>query len=391
MDARRDAAEDGRETIGISWSSPTRPARRDRRQRPCAVDPVMEIEIVHLDRRHAGLRIADPARLAHLVGSLARHGQQSPVLLVKVEDRTVLVDGYLRVTALTDLGRDLVDAVVLDHVDEVGALLLRHRLQARRSTALEDGWLLIELLEVHHRTQADLATVLQKSTSWVSRRLALARALPALVQEAVRVGSMPPHAAMKFLVPLARANAADCEAVVVALGHQRVTTREIERLYLAWRRGDPEQRARIISNPRLFLKVEAELEVPPVAPDETSALVDDLEGVAGLCRRARKRLRTGVLERASASERAPVAAAWRETREALRTLAARMDAEEFDGRPRDTHRDPAAGQRRPQPSPDREDVEGVTEHRQEDPRGANTRGPTLRSGIEAPAPSDADP
>ena len=259
----------------------------------------MDVEIALLDRKYAGLRIADPVRQAQIAASIARHGQQAPVLVVRTNDSTVLVDGYQRVAALAELGRDTVDAVVLDDVDEVGALLLCHRLQGRRSTALEDGWLLAELVDVHGRSQHDLATSLQKSASWVSRRLALVRALPANAQDAVRAGTLSPHAAMKFLVPLARANAQDCERLVAALGRARTTTREIERLYLAWRRGDAAQRAAIVADPRLFLKVDAEVGDAPIALDEVSLLVEDLEGLAGLSRRARKRLRSGVLERAT--------------------------------------------------------------------------------------------
>lgn len=70
------------------------------------------------------------------------------MLVVRVGDRLVLIDGYVRVSALSQLGRDMVDGVVLEDLDEVGALLMRHRQQASRSTALEDGWLLVELLDV---------------------------------------------------------------------------------------------------------------------------------------------------------------------------------------------------------------------------------------------------
>jgi ParB-like chromosome segregation protein Spo0J len=111
----------------------------------------MQLEIHELDRRYAALRIEDPTRRAQLAASIARHGQQGPVLVVRHDDHYVLVDGYVRVAALLELGRDLVEAVVLDDVDEAGALILRHRLSTRRTTALEDGWLLCELIETYQR------------------------------------------------------------------------------------------------------------------------------------------------------------------------------------------------------------------------------------------------
>jgi hypothetical protein len=50
-----------------------------------------------------------------------------------------------------------------------------------------------------------------RSESWVSRRFALLDVLAASAQDRVRAGTGPAHAAMKYLVPLARANQRQCE------------------------------------------------------------------------------------------------------------------------------------------------------------------------------------
>ena len=168
----------------------------------------MEVEMSRLTLRYARLRIDDPVRQGRLIGSLQRHGQQMPVVVVPAGDGTryVLIDGYARVAALRSLARDLVDAVVLD-LTEAEALVLEHRLdRTRRRTALEEGWLIAELVDGHGLEQHDIAQRFGRSSSWVSRRLALVQVLPTAVQDAVRRGTVPPYAAMKFLVPLARAN-----------------------------------------------------------------------------------------------------------------------------------------------------------------------------------------
>ena len=102
----------------------------------------MEIEISELDLRYSGLRIATPGRAARLEASLAREGQQSPVLVVaEAQGRYVLVDGYCRVEGLRRLGRDVVDVVVLP-LGEAAALIEVWRMRtSRRRSALEDGWL----------------------------------------------------------------------------------------------------------------------------------------------------------------------------------------------------------------------------------------------------------
>jgi len=270
-----------------------------------------EIEIAHLQLRYAALRVMDPGRVARLAASLAVEGQRAPVL---VTAGVVLVDGYYRVAALGKLGRDLVDAVVLD-VGEAEALVLAWRLETgRRKSALEEGWMLRELADTHGRTQALLAQELRRPRSWVSERLGLVRVLPETVQVAVRQGKVPAQAAMKSLLPMSRQDSAACAAMVGALG-AAVTARQAERLYLAWRKADPVGRQRIVEHPDLLLKTE---EAPGSAapPDAEEKLAADLESIAGMCGRARKAVRAGVFPRGNSVARR----AWTQAQEAMAAL-----------------------------------------------------------------------
>ena len=58
---------------------------------------------------------------------------------------------------------------------------------------------------------------------------------------------MPPHAAMKYLVPLARANQRQCEPLLAGLGDAHVSDRELGALYTAWRRADRAGKQRVIA------------------------------------------------------------------------------------------------------------------------------------------------
>ena len=301
----------------------------------------MQVEIHELDRRYAGLRVAESGRQARLEASLAREGQQHPVLVVASDGGGfVLIDGYRRVAALQSLGRDVVEVTVLP-LEEAAALVEVWRLEAsRRRTALEDGWLLAELVERHGRSQSELAVLLRRSKSWVSRRLALIRALPESVQEAVRRGMVPPQGAMKFLVPLSRANAEHCDRLVTGLAGAPVTVRELERLYTTWRAGDDILRERLVTHPRLFLKAEEAL-APDAVPDEGLRLAGDFESVAGCCARVRRRLRDGAFARANTASQRTALRSWREARLAFEGLAETMNMEVERVGPGDTHRDPA--------------------------------------------------
>ena len=250
------------------------------------------MELNHLDLRHEALRIVDRGRVSRLAASIGREGQRSPVL---VASGGVLVDGFHRVEALKQLGRDDVVAVELS-VGEAEALVLAWRLETgRRKSALEDGWLLAELAERHARPVSALAAEFRRPKSWVSERLGLARALPATVQAAVREQRVPAQAAMKCLVPMARVDADACAAMVGALT-EPVSKRQVEVLYGAWRKADAEGRRRIVEAPMLLLKVEGEDAGHPVA-DAEEQLAQSLEGVAGLCRKARKAVREGAFPR----------------------------------------------------------------------------------------------
>jgi uncharacterized ParB-like nuclease family protein len=88
---------------------------------------LMRLEWHQLDRRLEHLRVQRPERYRRLLGSLAASGQQTPIVVVSAEqpDHYVVIDGYQRVTALKQLGRDTVEAVVWS-MSEAEALLLDH-------------------------------------------------------------------------------------------------------------------------------------------------------------------------------------------------------------------------------------------------------------------------
>lgn len=293
----------------------------------------MQIEIKQIERRYAALRIIEPNRQARLTAALAEQGQHSPVLVVASgdEDRYVLIDGYARLAALERLGHDVVEVLVLG-MEEAPALIFAHRLASPRAgSVLEEAWLVRELVEGHGKTQSWLAVQLGRTVSWVSRRLALVRLLPASVHEAVRSGRIAAHAAMKSLVPLARANPKGCARLIEQLGCEPVSVRQLDRLYRAWRSADDEQRQRIIEQPRLYLKAAEELEqiqAPPLAgaaESPAAALLKDIGIVAAVCRRACQRL-AGRIE-LSGVLGGDVRRAFGEARLGFAALSARLDQE----------------------------------------------------------------
>lgn len=257
----------------------------------------MELEFHQLSMKYSGLRICLKGMQSRLTASLASEGQLQPVLVVAApceeEAMYVLIDGYRRVAALRDLGRDTVESLVLP-LEESAALIFRHCQESvHPRTALEDGWLLRELIELHGMSQAEISCCLQRSDSWVSRRLSLVRELPEAAQALVRQGDLCAYGAMKYLVPLARAKASACQELAHHLSGRRTSARDLEQLYASWKRGDPEQRRRVVSNPQLFLKAAGAQRVTSLRHrgDDVFDVFKDMEILEAVSGRARRRIR----------------------------------------------------------------------------------------------------
>jgi ParB family transcriptional regulator, chromosome partitioning protein len=252
----------------------------------------MQLEFHQLDRRWEHLRVRHPARQRRLLASLAEAGQQTPIVVVAAEDqvdRYVVIDGYKRIAALAQLGRDTVDAVVWPMSEAAAVLLDRSLRLSEHETALEVGWLLAELERRFDYGLDELARRFDRSVSWISRRLALVEVLPEAIQQQVREGKILAQVALKFLVPVARQSLEDCHRMAAIFDQHHSDTREAGQLYAAWRKGLPAIRKRILDDPELFFK--AQRLAQEKAPAGTGAeLLRDLEMVMAIVNRAHRRL-----------------------------------------------------------------------------------------------------
>jgi ParB family transcriptional regulator, chromosome partitioning protein len=250
----------------------------------------MRLEFHQLDRRWEHLRARPAGRQRRLLASLAEAGQQTPIVVIATDepDRYVVIDGYKRIAALQQLGRDTVEAVVWP-MGEAEALLLDRSLRwNEQETSLEQGWLLAELEQRFGYGLEELARRFDRSVSWVSRRLALVELLPESIQQQVREGKISAHVAMKCLVPAARINLEDCERMAAIFAQHHCDTRQAGELYAAWRKGSAIIRQRILESPELFFKTQRQTEVKPPTT-AASELLRDLEIVAAIVSRAQRR------------------------------------------------------------------------------------------------------
>jgi ParB family transcriptional regulator, chromosome partitioning protein len=290
----------------------------------------MQLEFHQLDRRWEHLRVRHPQRQRRLLASLAEVGQQTPIVVVAAageSDRYLVIDGYKRIAALQQLGRDTVEAVVWPMSDAEALLLDRSLRLSEQETALEQGWLLQELEQRFGYGLEELARRFDRSVSWVSRRLALVELLPEAIQQQVREGKISAHIAMKFLVPVARINLEDCGRMAAVFAQHHCESREAGQLYAAWRNVSAAIRKRILDAPDLFFKTQRQAEPKAPAAAGIAELVRDLEMVVAVVNRAHRRLAGAAVTEIDAAQREAVLRQTEQARHQLGRLADRIEKE----------------------------------------------------------------
>jgi ParB family transcriptional regulator, chromosome partitioning protein len=284
----------------------------------------MELELHQLELRYERLRKRAPAAERALLGALAEHGQKLPIVVVETDGRYIVIDGYKRLRALKRLSRDTVMAADW-RMTELDALLLERRLRASGEDALDQAWLLAELRERFGLSMQELAERFDRSKSWVSRRLGLIEALPPVIQDQVRGGALSCHAAMKYLLPLARANGQAATQLGAAIAPLKLSSRQVGTLYAGWQAGGARTRELIVERPQVYLQARSAEHRPSSSSSERWR--NDLNALAAIARRARRVLQAGLLQQLLAQERAEIEADFERMREAVHALLERYDQE----------------------------------------------------------------
>ena len=300
----------------------------------------MQLEFHQLDRRWEHLRVREPHRQRRLLASLADIGQQTPIVVIaSPEDcqRYLVIDGYKRIAALEQLGRDTVEATVWAMSEAEAVLLSRSLRFGPPESALEQGWLLAEMERRFGYSLDELGRRLDRSASGVSRRLGLVELLPESIQQQVREGKIAAQVAMKYLVPVARVDAEHCQRMAAAFIAHGCDTREAGQLYTAWRQGTRATRERIPGEPALFWRTQRQ--APPATLAAVEQVTRDLEMAVAILHRANRRLNEAMVEMNGAQQEQTVRQIESARRELAR-MAARVE-KETEGKhaePGTTHR-----------------------------------------------------
>ena len=213
----------------------------------------LESDLHQLDLRFASLRIRQPRMVDRLARSIEQNGQLVPVVAVAEQTkRWVLVDGYLRIEALGRLSRDTAWVELWDCPLAQALLIVLVRVQGRTWEAIEEGAVIRELITRFALSQREVARQTGRDVSWVNRRLSLVQDLPEVLFTAICRGELSTWAASRVLVPLARANNDHAQALLTALQHDPLSTRELHTWYQHYQKANRLKRERMLAQPHLF-------------------------------------------------------------------------------------------------------------------------------------------
>jgi ParB family transcriptional regulator, chromosome partitioning protein len=188
---------------------------------------IKEIMLSEIGEKYGVYRIVSPRAEAAMVKSIRKYGQISPVVCVKGKDGYELIDGFKRLRACRSLNQATVRAKTIGVSARVcKAAMLQLNWSGRTINEMEEALVVQSLYREDGLTQIEIATLLGRDKSWVSRRISLIERLSEEVQEDIRLGLISVIIG-RDLAKLPRGNQKEVADVILK---RRYTTREAAKL-----------------------------------------------------------------------------------------------------------------------------------------------------------------
>jgi ParB-like chromosome segregation protein Spo0J len=159
--------------------------------------------------------------------SMQRYGQMTPVVCVKAENGYELVDGFKRLRVFRRLNRPVLKAKTLAISGRAcKAAIIQLNRAGRSINGMEEALVIQSLHREDGLQQTEIAVLLGRHKSWVSRRISLIERLSEEVQEDIRLGLISVIAGRE-LAKLPRGNQ---KAAADAVLKHHFSTRETAKL-----------------------------------------------------------------------------------------------------------------------------------------------------------------
>jgi ParB/RepB/Spo0J family partition protein len=187
---------------------------------------IEEIAVSKIGERYGALRIVNPRADDAMVQSMKKYGQLAPVVCARIGGGYELLDGFKRLRACHRIGKETLKARILEATERVCKAAIIQLNRGRSISELEEAMVLCSLHREDGLTQTEIALLLGRHKSWVSRRIALIERLSEDVREDIRLGLLSASVGRE-LAKLPRGNQKELAAALVK---HRFSTREAAKL-----------------------------------------------------------------------------------------------------------------------------------------------------------------
>jgi ParB/RepB/Spo0J family partition protein len=188
---------------------------------------IEEIAPSEIGETYGVYRIVSPRADAAMVKSMQKYGQITPVVCVKGQGGYDLIDGFKRLRACRSLNQPTLRVKTMEVSGRVcKAAIIQLNQSGRSINEMEEALVLRSLHREDGLTQIEIAALLGRDKSWVSRRIALMERLSEEVQEDIRLGLISVIAGRE-LAKLPRGNQREAADTILK---RRLSTREAAKL-----------------------------------------------------------------------------------------------------------------------------------------------------------------
>lgn len=189
------------------------------------------LAISAIGERFQGLRIVDPAAERTILNSMRQYGQLTPVVVCRLEPgKDELLDGFKRLRAARDLSlRELTVSRLEMRPRACKAAILQLNRVGRNISSMEEALVVHSLCHDDGLSQVEIAGLLGRHKSWVSRRVALIARLSDEAQERIRLGLLPASLGAE----LARLQRCNQLQVLESINTHHLTWRETRKVVAA--------------------------------------------------------------------------------------------------------------------------------------------------------------
>ena len=188
---------------------------------------IEEIAVLEIGEKYGIYRIVSPRADAAMVKSMRKYGQMTPVVCVKGQGGYELIDGFKRLRACRSLDERALKVKTMEVSGRVcKAALIQLNQSGRSINEMEEALVLQSLHREDGLTQVEIAALIGRDKSWVSRRIALMERLSEEVQEDIRLGLIAVMTGRE-LAKLPRGNQREVAHTIL---RRRYSTREAAKL-----------------------------------------------------------------------------------------------------------------------------------------------------------------